>query len=47
VLARLVKAVGWDDYTPDKKPKKRYRSYKKGFGRSRYALAEKAKSTKN
>jgi len=47
VLARLVKAVGWDDYTPDKKPKKRYRSYKKGFGRSRYALSEKSGRPKN
>ena len=46
VLARLVKAVGWDDYTPDKKPKKRYRAYKHGFGRSRYALSEKAGQSK-
>jgi len=35
--------MGWSDYEPDRKPKKRYRAYKHGFGRSRYALAEKAK----
>jgi hypothetical protein len=33
--------MGWDDYAPDKKPKKRYKSYKHGFGRSRYALGKK------
>jgi len=36
----VVTAVGWDDYQPEKKPKKRYRSYKRGFGRSRYAKGE-------
>ena len=29
--------MGWSDCEPEKKPKKRYRSYKRGFGRSRYA----------
>ena len=38
--------MGWSDQEPDKKPKKRYRAYKHGFGRSRYALSEKAKESK-
>jgi hypothetical protein len=29
--------MGWEDYEPPKKPKKRYKSYKRGFERSRYA----------
>jgi hypothetical protein len=33
--------MGWDDYEPPKKGKKRYKSYKHGFERSRYALGRK------
>jgi hypothetical protein len=40
----VVTAVGWNDYQPEKKPKKRYRSYKRGFGRSRYAKGKPAKN---
>jgi len=29
--------MGWENYEPEKKPKKRYKSYKHGFERSRYA----------
>ena len=29
--------MSWEDYDPPKKKKKRYKSYKKGFERSKYA----------
>ena len=40
----VVDGVGWSDYEPEKRLKKRYRSYKRGFGRSRYAAGKPAGS---
>lgn len=33
--------MSWEDYEPPKKKKKRYKSYKKGFGRSKYKKKKK------
>jgi hypothetical protein len=35
--------MSWNDYEPPKKKKKRYKSYKRGFGRSKYAKPKKKK----
>ena len=34
--------MGWEDYEPPKKKKKRYKSYKRGFERSRYKKSKKS-----
>ena len=39
--------MSWEDYEPKKKPKKRYKSYKQGFGRSKYVKSKNSKSKKS
>jgi len=43
-----VLKMSWNDYDPPKKKKKQYKSYKKGFERSKYAKSttKKQKSKK-
>lgn len=38
--------MSWEDYEPPKKPKKRYKSYKRGFERSRYKKSKLKKGKK-
>jgi|GEM_PF-6396904 len=38
--------MSWEDYEPPKKTKKRHKSYKRGFERSRYEKSKKSKKKK-
>lgn len=39
--------MNWEDYEPPKKKKKRYKSYKRGFERSKYKKSEESQKKKN